>query len=64
MLAVRRAKHDSQFAMWLARIGNSAETSTNETRVNLCKGVSIYTSYVNVTVFVTLFCTTSLRVTL
>ena len=33
MLAVRRAKHDSQFAMWLARIGNSAETSTNETVV-------------------------------
>ena len=41
MLVVRRAKHDSWFAMWLARIGNSGETSTNETRVNLCKGVSI-----------------------
>ena len=41
MLAVRRAKHDSQFAMWLARIRNSAETSTIETRVYICKGVSI-----------------------
>ena len=41
MLAVRRAKHDYQFAMWLARIRNSAETSTNETRVKLFKCVSI-----------------------
>ncbi len=41
MLTVRRAKHDSQFAMWLARIRNCAETSTNETRVKLCKGLAI-----------------------
>ena len=41
MLVVRRAKHDSQFAMWLARIRNSAETSTNKTRIKLYKGVSI-----------------------
>ena len=41
LLAVRRAKHDSQFLMWLARIRNIAETSTNATRIKLCKGVSI-----------------------